>query len=49
VRAGQRVLSVVIQIALIDIVFSLDSVFTAVGWRPTSCRSWWRPSSCRSW
>ena len=30
-RAPRRVASVVVQIALIDIVFSLDSVFTAVG------------------
>ncbi|HEV7986609.1 MAG TPA: TerC family protein [Steroidobacteraceae bacterium] len=31
VRASRSVLAVVIQIALIDVVFSLDSVFTAVG------------------
>jgi predicted tellurium resistance membrane protein TerC len=30
-RAARRLLLVVVQIALIDIVFSLDSVFTAVG------------------
>ena len=31
VRAPRRVLTVIVQIALVDIVFSLDSVFTAVG------------------
>ncbi len=31
VRAPRRVLAVIVQIALVDIVFSLDSVFTAVG------------------
>ncbi len=31
VRPQRRVASVVVQIALVDIVFSLDSVFTAVG------------------
>jgi predicted tellurium resistance membrane protein TerC len=31
VRAPRRVASVVVQIALVDIVFSIDSVFTAVG------------------
>jgi predicted tellurium resistance membrane protein TerC len=31
VRPGGRLLAVIVQIALIDIVFSLDSVFTAVG------------------
>jgi predicted tellurium resistance membrane protein TerC len=31
VQPGGRLLAVIVQIALIDIVFSLDSVFTAVG------------------
>lgn len=31
VRARRRVWAVIVQIALVDIVFSLDSVFTAVG------------------
>jgi predicted tellurium resistance membrane protein TerC len=31
VRAQRRVAAVIVQIALVDIIFSLDSVFTAVG------------------
>ena len=56
-RAGRRAeraasasfVAIVVQIALIDIVFSLDSVFTAVGLARPTCRSWSPPSSCRSW
>ena len=39
---------IILQIGVIDIVFSLDSVFTAVGF-PTTSRSWSPPSSPRSW
>ena len=42
--------AIVVQIAIIDIVFSLDSVFTAVGLaNPNSCRSWSARSCSPSW
>ena len=40
--------AVIAQIMVLDIVFSLDSVITAVGMAERPVRSWWRPWCWRS-
>jgi len=40
--------SVIAQVMLLDIVFSLDSVITAIG-MAMICVSWWPRSSSRCW
>ncbi len=47
-RVAPTFTSVIIQILLLDIVFSLDSVITAVGMVDRTCGSWSRRSSSPS-
>ena len=48
-KRGRVVRSVIIQVMLLDIVFSLDSVITAIGMAERPAASWWPPSCWPCW